>query len=103
MEAKYKKLLLYSNPTKVYKNAKKYIGNDVNIKISTRKNKKYMIEKPDGSWSHFGSFNPPMEDYTKHNDKNRRINYLQRSSNIKGNWKNDIYSPNNLSIHILWR
>ena len=61
-----------------------------------------MIEKPDGKWVHFGSFNPPMEDYTKHEDEYRRINYLVRSSNIKGNWKNDIYSPNNLSINILW-
>jgi hypothetical protein len=102
MEQKYKKNLLYSNPKKVYSNAKSYLGDDVNIEISTRKDKKYMIEKPDGKWVHFGSFNPPMEDYTKHEDEYRRINYLVRSSNIKGNWINDMYSPNNLSMRILW-
>jgi len=102
MNTKYKELLLYSNPKKVYRNAKLYLGDDVNIEISTRKDKKYMIEKPDGKWVHFGSFNPPMEDYTKHEDEYRRMNYLLRSSNIRGNWKNDLYSPNNLSINILW-
>jgi hypothetical protein len=59
-----------------------------------------MIEKPDGKWAHFGQIG--YEDYTKHKDEYRRMNYLLRSSNIKGNWKNDMYSPNNLSINILW-
>ena len=31
-----------------------------------------------------------------------RINYLKRSSKIKGNWKNNLYSPNNLSRKIIW-
>ena len=33
-------------------------------------------------------------DYTRYNNEERRINYLKRVSNIKGNWKNDPYSPN---------
>ena len=43
-----------------------------------------------------------MEDYLYHQNEKRRTNYLKRSSNIKGNWKDDPYSPNNLSINILW-
>ena len=43
------------------------------------------------------------EDYLKHNDETRKKNYLLRSGNIKGNWKNNPYSPNNLSRNILWQ
>lgn len=32
----------------------------------------------------------------------KRNLYLKRSKNIKGNWKENKISPNNLSIHILW-
>jgi len=42
------------------------------------------------------------EDYTKHKDETRRLNYLLRASNIKGNWINNPYSPNFLSINLLW-
>ena len=43
------------------------------------------------------------EDFTQHKNKDRQQNYLKRSSNIKGNWKNNKYSPNNLSMNILWK
>lgn len=33
--------------------------------------------------------------------KKRKL-YLARATKIKGNWKKDIYSPNNLAIRILW-
>jgi hypothetical protein len=32
----------------------------------------------------------------------RRIAYLSRALNIKGDWKTDKYSKNNLAISILW-
>ena len=35
--------------------------------------------------------------------RNRQQKYLNRSSKIKGEWKNDKYSPNNLSMNILWK
>ncbi len=42
-------------------------------------------------------------DKWKHKDDSRRRRYLQRATKIKGNWKDNKYSPNNLSIiHILW-
>jgi hypothetical protein len=42
------------------------------------------------------------EDFTKHKDDKRRENYLKRTTNIPGNWKDNKYSPNNLSRNILW-
>jgi len=93
----------YSNPLKVFQNAIKYFGNDVLINISSRKDKKYMIYNPNkNKWVHFGSFSPPMEDFTKHKNLKRRENYLKRSENIKGDWKDDLYSPNELSRILLW-
>lgn len=72
-----------------------------NLFISTRKDKKYMMYNPEQyKYIHFGSIN--HQDFLKHKDENRRYNYLKRSEGIKGRWKNDIYSPNNLSRRILW-
>ena len=103
MEEKYNILKTISNPQIVLKKAKKYLGDNVCITISTRKTKKYQIYNPNTKkWVHFGSFNPPLEDFTYHKDPYRRMNYLLRATNINGNWKNNPYSPNNLSINILW-
>ena len=85
----------------VIKNAKLYLGNDVTILQSTRKNKKIMILKPDNKYVHFGDSR--YEDFTQHKDKDRQQKYLNRSSKIKGNWKDNKYSPNNLSMNILWK
>ena len=60
--------------------------------------KKYKVIV-DGKTVHFGS---TMEDYTKHKDETRRKSYLARAKGIKGDWKRNKYSANNLSIHILW-
>lgn len=93
----------YSNPKEVQKKAKKYLGNDVKIYRSTRKDKKYMVLDPNtNKLVHFGSFNPPMEDFTKHKDPIRRERYLARATKIKGNWKDNPYSSNNMSINLLW-
>ena len=90
----------YSNPTEVYRLAKKYLGKTAKIGLSTKKEKKYMVTTPHGNIVHFGQMG--YEDYTKHKDKTRRKNYLTRSRNIKGDWKKNKYSPNNLAIHLLW-
>ena len=100
---KYKELLKISDPKKVLKNAKKLFGPDVYIDVSTRKNKKYMIfDDVNNKFVHFGQFEPPMEDFTKHKNKQRRSLHLARATKIKGNWKNNPYSANNLSINLLW-
>lgn len=95
-----KPVSLYSNQTEVYRRAKKYLGKTAKIDISTKKDKKYMVKTPDGKIVHFGQMG--YEDFTKHKNKTRRKNYLTRSSRIKGDWKQDKYSANNLAIHLLW-
>lgn len=91
----------FSNPKIVNKKAIKYLGSNVKIKLSDKPLKKYMVLNPNTSkYVHFGAMG--YEDFTKHNDVNRRKNYLVRSENIGGKWKEDKYSPNNLSRHILW-
>ena len=88
-----------SNPRTVQRKAKQLYGNDMIVYRSKAKNKKYAIKTPEGKLVNFGS---NLEDYTKHNDEERRQNYLRRSAGIKGNWKENKYSPNNLSRSLLW-
>jgi hypothetical protein len=98
---KEKEIFKYSDPVKVQKLADKYFGIHIPVYLSTRPEKKYMIYHPiTGRRIHFGQMG--YEDFTKHKNPARRENYLTRASNIKGNWKKDKFSPNNLSIHILW-
>ena len=70
------------------------------VEPSTRKNKKYMIMNDENKLVHFGDLR--FEDKTKHQDKERLKRYLDRATKIKGNWKRDKYSPNNLAINLLW-
>jgi hypothetical protein len=91
----------FSDVDKVKRNAEQYFGRKVPIYLSLRKNKKFCIQKPDGTWSHFGQMG--YEDFTKHGNRMRQHNYLNRAYGIKGDWKDDPYSPNNLSINLLWQ
>ncbi len=70
------------------------------VEPSTRKNKKYMIMNDDNKYIHFGDSR--YQDFTKHQDLERLKSYLSRATKIKGNWKKDKYSPNNLAINLLW-
>ena len=94
-------ILNYSDPDRVWDNAIKYLKKNIVIALSTRKNKKYMVRRPDGIWVHFGEMK--FEDFTKHKDKKRQSAYLKRTENIKGDWKSDKYSANNLARNILWK
>lgn len=96
---KYDELLKVSNPRRVLKRLHKYLPG-VDLYISTKKNKKYMIKNLQGKFIHFGDMN--YADYTRHRDEVRRINYLQRATNIQGDWRDNKYSPNSLSTHLLW-
>jgi len=90
-----------SNSTIAQENAYKYLGNTGKLYKSTRSNKKFAVKDPTtNKLVHFGDSR--YDDYTKTGDKVKRYNYLKRASNIKGDWKSNKYSPNNLSIHILW-
>lgn len=98
---KEKEILLYSNPDKALDNAIKYLKKDIVFALSTKKTKKYMVQRPDGKWIHFGEMG--YEDFTKHKDKKRQLAYLKRTESIKGDWKKDKYSANNMAREILWR
>ena len=88
-----------SNPAQVKANFRKYKGNDdVKLELSEKKDKKYKVII-DNKTVHFGS---TMPDYTKHKDESRRKSYLARAKGIKGDWKSNKYSPNNLAINLLW-
>ena len=89
-----------SDPKIVYRRFKKYrAGDNVSLELSEKPDKKYKVILENGKAVHFGS---TMEDYTKHRDEFRRRNYLARANGIRGNWLENKYSPNNLSIHLLW-
>ena len=88
-----------SNPAKVRANFRKYKGNDdAKLELSEKKDKKYKVIV-DGKTTHFGS---TMEDFTKHKDTTRQKSYLARAKGIKGDWKSNKYSANNLAMHLLW-
>jgi hypothetical protein len=98
---KSKDILKYSNPKKVFANARKYLGKKVIIRLSTRDEKKYMVYNPtEDKWVHFGQMG--YEDFTKHKDQERREDYLERSGNMHGEWRNNPYSANNLARNLLW-
>lgn len=91
----------FSNYKKAKKNAIKYLGKKIDFRISDKKDKKYMVLNPTTEkMIYFGQMG--YEDFLKHQDPIRRMSYLKRTANIKGNWKDDPYSPNNLARIILW-
>ena len=91
-----------SDYKRVYKNWLKYKGSDdAEIYLSERKDKKFCVVAPDGKTVHFGQ--KGYDDFTKHQNQQRRENYLNRATNIRGNWRNNKYSANNLAINLLWQ
>ena len=98
----------YSNIDTVLYRAKLYYGEDVKLLQSTRKMKKYMIFDPITKKNiHFGAMG--YLDYTKYvqlydleTANKHRTKYLKRALKIKGNWINNQYSPNYLSMLLLW-
>lgn len=95
------KIWKVSNPIKAQKKAFQYLGDDAILYLSDKEDKKYMIYDPtNDKMVHFGDIN--YEDFLKHRNLSRRDAYISRAKNIKGDWKNNKYSSNNLSIHINW-
>ncbi len=98
----------YSDYETVLYRAKFYFGEDVKLLQSTRKTKKYMIYNPiTNKFVHFGAMG--YLDYTKYvqlydleTANKHRTKYLKRALKIKGNWINNQYSPNYLSMLLLW-
>ena len=98
----------YSDFETVLSRAKHYYGENVKLFQSTRKTKKYMIFDPNNNkFIHFGQMG--YLDYTKYIQlydikiaREHRYRYLRRALKIKGNWRDNQYSPNYLSLLLLW-
>lgn len=88
----------YSDPTIVRKIADK-LGYP-EIYLSDKLNKKYLLFHPyTKDKIYFGQMFPPMEDYTKHKDEERKYKFQQRNKK----WKSyDMYTPAHLSFYLLW-
>lgn len=98
---KIEELKKWSDPIKAQQKAYQYLGKEADLIVSKNKDKKYSIYDPlSKKWISFGQMG--YEDYTKHGDDVRRQNYLTRTASMKGNWKKNPYSANNLSRNILW-
>ena len=96
-----KKLSTYSNPKRAQYMAYKYLGKTAKLYPANNPHKKYKICDPkNDKWINFGQIG--YEDFTKHKDKKRRKSYLTRTKSMRGNWKKNPYSANNLSRNILW-
>ena len=86
-----------SNPNISQSKANKYFGEKVNLYLADDNKHKYKIFDPNiNKWIKFGSIN--FSDYTHHKNIDRMKRYRARAERIKGDWKNNQYSPNNLSI-----
>ena len=98
----------YSDYEIVLNRAKYFYGYNVELLPSTRKTKKYMIYNPQtNKYVHFGAMG--YMDYTKYiqifdlkTANEHRSRYLKRALNIKGNWMDNPYAPNYLSMLLLW-
>lgn len=82
------------------KRAYEVYGPHARLYYSSRPTKKYMILDPEGKRVNFGQMG--YADYTLHKDEERRRHYLARSMKIRGNWRKNLYSPNQLAMRILW-
>jgi len=91
---------IFSNPKIAQKKAFEFYGPNAILHRSNTKNKKYCIQTPEGKIINFGQMG--YQDFTRTNDELKRYNYLQRTAKIRGDWKSNKYSPNNLSRTILW-
>jgi len=102
-------MLLDAKNEKKYLNIANQIGQKYgykNIQLSTNPKYKLMIQN-ENKTIHFGSrTNSDFILYMLNDEKDKAIkmrnSYLKRTSQIKGNWKDDKYSKNNLSRRIIW-
>jgi hypothetical protein len=96
-----RRIRMYSNPKQAQHMAYKYLGKTAKLYPARNPAKKYSIcDRKNGKWVNFGQMG--YEDYTKHRNKTRRHNYLTRTKFMRGDWKTNRYSANNLSRNVLW-
>lgn len=87
-------------------------GITTKIKYATDGTHKFQVKAPDGTVRKFGRrgyWDFVLLQIAEENgyiqpgsaDERRRL-YLSRATKIKGAWRDDPFSPNNLAIHLLW-
>jgi hypothetical protein len=75
----------------------KYYGQNVKLQKSTREDKKFMVQNPDGKWIHFGQ--KGYSDWHLHKDPERRRRFRVRNAK----WANaDKWTPAHLAYYVLW-
>lgn len=102
---KLSELIKISDPVEVKRRFEKYRGTaKAEISVSPRADKKYMIRvvAADGQRGRIIHIGSTMPDFTKTADEVKRKSYLARSAGIKGDWKSDKWSANNLSRALMW-
>lgn len=102
---KLSELVKISDPQEVKRRFEKYRGSaKATIEPSPREDKKYLVRvaAADGKRGRAVHIGSTMADFTKHADEQRRKSYLARSAAIKGDWRDDKWSANNLSRELLW-
>ena len=90
----------------------RHFGLSDDIEYSTDKTHKFQIHTPEGYIRRFGlrgyndfllwSKEEADGKVPKGTANEHRKSYRRRALLIKGNWKADPYSPNNLAINLLW-
>lgn len=81
----------------VLKSLHKHYGKDVDLYYSTRKDKKFMVQRPDGKFIHFGQ--KGFEDWHSHNNPLKR----ERFKNRNKKWATaDKWTPAHLAYWVLW-
>jgi len=91
-------ILKVSNPVEVKRRGYRIYNRPV--LLSNRKYKKYMIKDDNDKYIHFGDIR--YSDFTKHKDEDKKNRYWKRMTKIKGDWIDNEFSPNVLSLILLW-
>jgi hypothetical protein len=97
--SKEESILKYSNPFEVQRKIDQVFGKDnVDLHLSSRANKKYMIQNPSTrKWTHFGQWG--FEDYTRHKNEMRKAAFQRRNHR----WATaDPFSAAFASYYFLW-
>jgi hypothetical protein len=102
---KLSELIKVSDPTEVKRRFEKYRGSaKATIEPSPREDKKYLVRvaPADGKRGRAVHFGSTLADFTKHGDEAKRKSYRARSGGIRGDWRDDKWSANNLARELLW-
>lgn len=97
----------------IEKNVKLYYNGNLNIEFAKDKKHKIKIMNPDTKkWVSFGGYDngdflmykimEKLKQVEKGTADKKQLAYLARAMNIKGKWRDDPYSKNNLAIYLLW-